>query len=72
MTAWFDRLLHRQTRNPEEYERVRCDLCSGTGIWLGLQPHNATEPNPVHFYRGDHCPRCHGDGWLEVKREIHD
>jgi hypothetical protein len=69
MVAWIDRLLARLQSNPEEYEQTRCDLCGGTGIWIGLRPHDVSEPKPVGFYRGDHCPRCHGKGWLSVKRQ---
>ncbi len=66
--AWIRRLLSRPQVNPEEYERVRCDLCNGTGIWIGLREHSLSEPNPVGFYAGDHCPKCCGEGWLTVKR----
>jgi hypothetical protein len=63
-TAWARRLLRPPQVNPEEYERVRCDLCNGTGIWIGLREHSLSEPKPVGFYEGDHCPKCCGEGWL--------
>ena len=49
--------------HPEEYERVPCDLCNGTGGGRGLlTPEEA-------IYPGNRCPRCHGQGWLMVKKD---
>jgi hypothetical protein len=45
--GWLVRLFGRESFNPETQERVRCEACHGTGLWI--QRHNASTPNPVGF-----------------------
>ena len=58
----FLRRLLRKDINPEEYERVRCDLCRGTGLPIVNGRPTAGWLVPRH------CGRCHGKGWLLVKK----
>ena len=50
--------------HPEEYERVPCDPCKGTGFARGL-----AGPGPERSYLANRCPVCHGEGWLMVKKD---
>jgi hypothetical protein len=69
--GWLQNLLSRG-RNPEEYERLRCPVCDGTGLpAFGGHSHSSNSMAPPH------CARCGGKGWLMVKRqpeedELHD
>ncbi len=49
--------------NVAAYERVKCDLCNGTGFEL-------VDGKP-RYHRGSpvHCQMCHGKGWHLIKRE---
>jgi len=51
--------------NPEEYERVRCELCHGSGHFWQVPDANG-RPGPI--LRGN-CPDCHGKGWLMVAKD---
>lgn len=60
--SWLRNLFGTEI-NPEEYERVRCDLCNGTGLAMG------PDGRPSLGYKVPrHCGRCGGKGWLMVKR----
>ena len=62
--GWLQDLFGKSL-NPEEFERVRCDRCDGTG-------HPPTGYSGLHSeYRnyGIPCGKCHGKGYLMVKRE---
>ena len=50
--------------HPEEYERVPCGPCKGTGFARGL-----AGPGPERSYLANRCPVCHGEGWLMVKKD---
>lgn len=61
---WLTRRLGRHASpDPEEYKRVLCDLCNGTG---GARPFLTHEEA---IYPGNYCPRCHGQGWFMVKQD---
>ena len=49
--------------HPEEYERVPCDLCKGTGSASDLLAPDESR------YLGTRCPICYGVGWLMVKKD---
>ena len=70
VSGLFDKLLRRSAHDPEQGERIRCDLCGGTGIWTPSP--GLPDQSLMHRYHGGHCPRCHGKGWLEVKRDCAD
>jgi hypothetical protein len=53
--------------HPEEYERVPCDLCKGTGSASGVTSGLIVQHESV--YLGNRCPMCHGEGWLMVKKD---
>lgn len=53
---WLRGLFGLERLNPEDWERVRCDACRGTG---GIRTRGAN----VHW-----CWKCHGKGWLMVRR----
>jgi DnaJ-class molecular chaperone len=52
----------RPPLSPEEYERVRCDVCQGKGMTQKLGAFGTS--GSFHA-----CWKCHGKGWLTVKRE---
>jgi len=55
---WLSRLIGREPPpNPENFERVRCRTCSGTGLVARYNP------NAMH-----RCWRCHGKGYVMVAR----
>jgi hypothetical protein len=60
LSRWFGR---DPSPNPEEYKRVRCDLCNGTGGARTFVTHDEA------VYPGNYCSRCHGQGWLMVKKD---
>jgi len=63
--SWLSRLFGRKPGvNPEEYERVRCDICHGTGVKIS-GPSSGVDDQHVMTHR---CWKCHGKGWLAVKR----
>jgi len=47
--------------NPEEYERVRCDVCDGKGVNQQLGAFGTS--GSIHA-----CAKCSGKGYLLVKR----
>ena len=61
--GWL-RGLFGATLNPEDYERVRCDRCDGTGHpptgWTVLHPSSRDWRIP--------CGKCRGKGYIMVKR----
>jgi DnaJ-class molecular chaperone len=60
--SWLDRLLGRELLNPEEYERVRCELCDGKGIRMGAR---APADHRERFHT---CKECKGKGYV-LKRK---
>ena len=60
---WLYKLLGRERLNPEEYERVRCDVCDGKGATLSSS-HGQYEGH-VETHQ---CWKCHGKGYRLVKR----
>jgi hypothetical protein len=63
---WLRKLLGRKQVNPEEYERVTCDVCDGTGRLLLSR--KARDFTPTGNFRNLHCPVCHGRGWRPVRK----
>ncbi len=65
VSAWLRRIFGHGHKNPEDYERVRCDRCNGTGLILDL-PGNVK----ANQYRAPapKCGRCHGKGFVLVRR----
>jgi hypothetical protein len=64
--SWLDRLLRRSSPlNPEEYERVRCDLCDGTGRSIAFKLGQGFSGDGLRCV----CGRCHGKGWLMARRD---
>lgn len=61
---WLHKLLGRERLNPEEYERVRCDICDGKGMTMLGSP---VHPSDQHI-TSHQCWKCHGKGYLLVKR----
>ena len=57
----FLRRLFSKDINPDEHERVRCDACDGTGKYR-------ERFEGQWRYSMDSCWKCHGKGWLLVKR----
>jgi len=55
------KLLGRERVNPEEYERVRCDVCGGKGVNQQLGAFGTS--GSIHA-----CGKCHGEGWILMKR----
>jgi hypothetical protein len=53
--------------NPEEYERMRCDLCHGTGLMVERTTPDGSRPTQFKAPLR-HCGHCHGKGYLLVKR----
>jgi len=47
--------------NPEEYERVRCDVCDGKSVNQQLGAFGTS--GSIHA-----CAKCHRKGYLLVKR----
>ena len=60
LSRWFG---HNASPNPEEYKRVPCDLCKGSGSASDLLAPGESR------YLGTRCPICHGAGWLMVKKD---
>jgi DnaJ-class molecular chaperone len=57
------RLLRRGPEpNPETQERVRCELCDGTGIEHVDGKMLMLGAKPVR------CPNCRGAGWLTMEK----
>ena len=70
--TFLRRLFGKEPINPEEYERVRCELCGGSGVRAA-----STMPRPLvrsfdsgvaYRPRVRKCGKCHGKGWLLVKK----
>ena len=61
------RLFSQRTINPDEYERVRCDACHGTGQREAMF-HMSPLPGVVSVDREPKCLQCDGTGWLLVKK----
>jgi DnaJ-class molecular chaperone len=60
--SWLSRLFGRESDvNPEGYERVRCDICHGTGARIS----GPVDDQHVMTHK---CWKCHGKGWLAVKQ----
>jgi hypothetical protein len=60
---WLRKLVGRGPQlNPEEYERVRCDRCHGTGR---AQQFGGGWDTSCEIP----CGKCHGKGWLMVRRQ---
>lgn len=65
-SAILDRMNWRslvRRLNPAACERVKCDLCDGTGFELVGEKIRYRRRSPVH------CEKCHGRGWHLVERE---
>lgn len=63
---WLNRLFRREGPwNPEEYERVRCDVCGGTGRSTTFQLGRDFTKEGLR----QPCGKCRDKGWLMVKRE---
>ena len=60
----FLRRLFGKLLNPEKYERVQCDACDGRGVVLSTLL-TQVDGGHVETHR---CWKCHGKGWLMVKR----
>ena len=58
----FLRRLFGKDINLEEFERLRCDACDGTGKAKRLSGKH------VFYSTITPCGKCHGKGWLLVKR----
>lgn len=52
-----------QRLNPAAYERVKCDFCNGSGFELADGKPRFSSSGPVR------CEKCHGKGWLIVKKD---
>ena len=65
--GWFQRLLGRDPFNPEEYEQVRCDFCSGRGVKV-----ESATPTDPRFGGGNQrahtCGVCKGNGYVLRKK----
>jgi DnaJ-class molecular chaperone len=65
--TWLRRLFGKEPINAEEYERVRCDVCGGTGIRTASA--TPADPRSGAFQpRVRACGKCHGKGFVPVKR----
>jgi len=58
-------IFARKRFNPEEYERVRCERCDGTGLILN-GPGNV-QMNEARV-RHQKCGKCLGRGYVLVKK----
>ena len=63
---WLRNLLGRR-RNPEQFERVRCEVCNGTGLVLQTGAPGGPAGNQQRG-RIPHCGKCRGRGYVMVKR----
>jgi hypothetical protein len=68
--SWLRRLFERDPQlDPEDYARVRCDACDGTGLPLRSR-RDSWGSMPFVDRRGDpHCVKCYGKGYIMVKRK---
>jgi hypothetical protein len=58
---WIDRLLNRESYNPELYDRVPCPVCSGCGV---IVP-SATPADPRDgTLRVRSCRHCRGKAYV--------
>ena len=65
---WLRKALGRTPPlNPEEYERVRCDLCLGTGLMIERTTPDGSRPVQIKAPMR-HCKKCNGTGYLLVKK----
>jgi len=65
LVAWRWVVAHRlevasRSVNPEEYQRVRCDVCHGVGQSRG------------RMFAGPGCWKCLGAGWVYVRKPRED
>ena len=58
--TFLRRLFGKKPINLEKYERMPCDLCDGSGLF--------GDAAGAHGNPSRRCPRCHGKGWLLVKK----
>ena len=62
--GWLHRLLGIQPFDSDEYERVVCTRCRGTGY-----PRNSyTVLYPTLRVWGLRCGQCHGKGYVVVRK----
>jgi hypothetical protein len=61
--SWFDKLLGRESYNPELYDRVPCPVCGGRGVIIqsaALADPRSGVGNP----RVRTCGGCRGKGFV--------
>jgi DnaJ-class molecular chaperone len=57
--SWIDRLLGRESHDPELYDRVPCTICGGRGVIVA----SATPADPrTGSMRVRTCGACKGKG----------
>ena len=80
--GWLRTLFGRGRVNPDEYERVRCDACRGTGLrsadaGTAIPPSRPIIDSQAAYVSAlshpsmstqNVCRKCDGKGWLTVRR----